>query len=118
MYRAICSSYSSEAITRQNVPGSSANTSLITKTLTAGTYIVNVVVTYEQSVSAGFKIGYYRGSNYYVRAELSKPATGYTTLSFTEIFNFGSSATIGIFGAHTHTSAISTSGFLNILKIK
>ena len=93
--------------------GINLNTTVYTKALTAGIYVVTSTITFQTETSAEFKIGI-NGAN---RFDLKKPSGGWLMATVANIFEFSEASNLTIFASHNVGSNVAISGNIQLVKL-
>ena len=93
--------------------GINLNTTVYTKALTAGIYVVTSTITFQTETSAEFKIGI-NGAN---RFDLKKPSGGWLMATVANVFEFSEASNLTIFASHNVGSNVAISGNIQLVKL-
>ena len=93
--------------------GINLNTTIYTKALTAGIYIVTSTITFQTETAAEFKIGV-NGVN---RFDTRKPSGGWFMATVANVFEFSSTSNLNIYASHNVGSNVAILGNIQLVKL-
>jgi hypothetical protein len=103
----------SDNFTATIATGINLNTTVYTKALTAGIYVVTSTLMFQTETSAEFKIGI-NGVN---RVDLKKPSGGWFTTTVANVFEFSNASNLAIFASHNVGSNVAMLGNIQLVKL-